>query len=72
MQRILSFAKIRPVEMYVRIKQYDSSPWILISGRGERTIGSNEFKKQRLQLLVTSATKMYAKQNNEHDCLDYG
>ena len=45
-----------------------------ISGRawGEGTIGSIEFKEQRLQLLVTSATKMYAGQNNEHDCLDYG
>jgi hypothetical protein len=29
MQPTLSFAKIRPVEMYVRIKQYDSTPWIL-------------------------------------------
>ena len=30
-----------------------------------------EFKEQQLQLLVTSApkTKMYAGQNNEHDCL---
>ena len=27
---VLSFAKIRPVEMYVRIKQYDGSPWILV------------------------------------------
>ena len=39
---------------------------------GERTIGSIEFKEQRLQLFVTSATKMYAGQNNEHDYLDYG
>ena len=39
---------------------------------GVRTIGSIEFKEQRLQLLVTSATKMYAGQNNEHDYLDYG
>ena len=39
---------------------------------GERTIGSIEFKEQRLQLLVTSAAKMYAGQNNEHDCFDYG
>ena len=27
---IYSFAKFRPVEMYVRIKQYDSSPSILL------------------------------------------
>ena len=39
---------------------------------GERTIGSIEFKEQRLQLFVTSATKMYAGHNNEHDYLDYG
>ena len=38
-------------------------------GRGESTIGSIELKKQRLQLIVTSATKIT---NNEHDCLDYG
>ena len=25
-----TYAKIRPVQMYVRIKQYDSSPWILV------------------------------------------
>ena len=35
-------------------------------------MGSIEFKEQRLQLLVTNATKMYAGQNNEHDYLDYG
>ena len=39
---------------------------------GERTIGLIEFKEQRLQLLVTGAAKMYAGQNNEHDCFDYG
>jgi len=35
-------------------------------------MGSIEFKEQQLELLVTSATKMYAGQNNEHDYLDYG
>ena len=43
-----------------------------MSGRVGRTIGSIEFKEQRLQLLVTTVTKMYAGQNNEHDYLDYG
>ena len=41
-------------------------------GEGKRTIGSIEIKEQRLQLLVTSATKMDAGQNNEHDYMDYG
>ena len=45
---------------------------MFISGRGGRIIGSIEFKEQRPQFLVTSATKMYAGQNNEHDYLDYG
>ena len=40
--------------------------------KSEKTIGSIEFKEQRLQLLVTSATKMYGGQNNEHDYLEYG
>ena len=57
--KILSFAKILVVIQY-------------FGERGERTIESIEFKEQRLQLLVTSARKMYAGQNNAHDYLDYG
>ena len=44
----------------------------IFRGGVRETIRSIEFKEQRLHVLVSSVTKMYAGQNNEHDHLEYG
>ena len=63
-----------PIVVVSNAKSEKTPGLVLIQyfGEGERTIGSIEFKEQRMQLLASSATKVYAGQNNEHDYLDYG